>query len=48
MHIFKRNEHKFYKKRRGQQHEQEATLSSTSFGQYFNNLGGYGGNLPEY
>ena len=36
------------KKRHGQQHEQEDTLSFTSFGQYFNNLGGSGGNLPEY
>ena len=38
----------FTKKRRGQQHEQEATPSSTSFGKYFNNFGGYGGNLSEY
>ena len=28
--------------------EQEATLSFTSFGQYFNNFGGSKGNLPEY
>ena len=35
-------------KKRGQQHEQEVTPSSTSFRQYFNNLCGFGGNLPEH
>ena len=36
------------KKRRGQQHEQEATPSFTSFGQYFNNLVRSGSNLPKH
>ena len=35
------------KKRRGQQHEQEATPSFTSFGQYFNNLARSRSNLPK-
>ncbi|KAF8083288.1 hypothetical protein N665_0784s0002, partial [Sinapis alba] len=35
-------------KQRGQQHEQEAPSPSTSFEQYFNNLGGNGSNLSEY
>ena len=45
---FQEKRTRILQKKCGQQHEQEATPSSTSFGQYFNNLGGSGGNLPEY
>ena len=45
---FQEERTRILQKRRGQQHEQEANLSSTSFGQYFNNFGGSRDNLPEY
>ena len=47
VHIFKRNEHKFYKKNMVNNMNKKL-LPSTSFGQYFNNLGGSRSNLPEY